>query len=125
MATEEQHSAAVVSFLNGVGAVAYDLQDIPSPPPDWYTEVTVTRRFGGVQRASGVRDGQLWRITVRQVGKRLQNAQNLRAKRASLEEAVLTVAGVTTTPIEFETSGVIGPDDGWFSGLETFTYALI
>lgn len=125
MATEEQHSAAVVAFLNTLGAIAYDLGDIPSPAPDWYTEVTVSRRYGGVQRASGVRDGQLWRITVRQVGKRLQNAQNLRAKRAALEEAVLTVAGATTTPIEFETSEVIGTDDGWWSGLETFTYALI
>jgi hypothetical protein len=38
---------------------------------------------------------------------------------------VLTVVGMTTTPIEFETAQVIGPDDGYWSGAENWTYALI
>jgi hypothetical protein len=124
MPTEQEHSDAVVAFLNTLGAVAYDLGDVPHPLPDWYTEVTVTRRFGGEQRGSGEREGRLWRITTRQVSKRLQAAQNLRAKLDALEGAVLTIGGETTTPVEFETADPIGPDDGWWSGLETWTYRI-
>jgi hypothetical protein len=125
MATEQEHSDAVVAFLNTLGALAYDLGDVPSPAPDRYTEVTVSRRFGGEQRYSGLRDGQLYRVTARQVGKVYQNAQNLRAKIAGLEGVALTVAGLVTTPVEFESADPIGPDDGYFSGLQTWTYALI
>jgi hypothetical protein len=125
MPKEQDHSDAVVALLMTLKALPYDLGDVPSPPPDKYTEVTVTRRFGGEQRLSGLRDGQLFRITARQVARVYQNAQNLRAMSAGLEGAVLTIGGATTTPLEFESADPIGPDDGWFSGLETWTYALI
>lgn len=125
MLTEQQVSDAVVAFLNATGAHAFDLQDVPALPPDLYTEVTVTRRFGGTQRASGVREGVLWRVTTRQVARRLANAQTLRAKSAAMENVSLDVAGMTSTPVEFETSEPIGPDDGFFSGLESWTFALI
>lgn len=125
MATEQTHSDAVVAAFNALGAVAYDLGDVPATPPPHYTEITVTRRFGGERRLSGLRDGQLYRITARQVAKTYQPAQNLRAKSAGIEGTTLTIGGATTTPIEFESADPIGTDDGWFSGLETWTYALI
>lgn len=125
MPNEQAHSDAVVALLTTLQAAPYDLGDVPKTRPDKYTEVTVTRRFGGEQRQSGERDGQLFRITARQVAKVYQHAQNLRAQSAGLEGAVLTVGGATTTPIEFESAEIIGPDDGWFSGLEQWTYALI
>jgi hypothetical protein len=124
MPNEQAHSDAVVALLNTLGASAYDLGDVPKTTASLYTEVTVTRRFGGEQRGSGEREGQLFRITARQVAKVYQNAQNLRAKSAGLEGATLTVGGETTTPIEFETADPIAPDDGWFSGLETYTYRI-
>lgn len=124
MPNEQAHSDAVVALLTTLGALPYDLGDIPATPPERYTEVTVTRRFGGEQRFSGLRDGQLFRITARQVAKVYQNAQNLRAKSAAIEGVTLTVGGQTTTPIEFESADPIGTDDGWYSGLETWTYAL-
>lgn len=124
MPNEQAHSDAVVAFLNTLGASAYDLGDVPASAPDRYSEVTVTRRFGGQQRSSGVRDVELYRITVRQVAKLYQNAQNLRAKSAGLEDAVLTIGGETTTPIEFSSAQPIGPDDGWFSGLQVWNYAI-
>lgn len=125
MATEQEASDAVVALLNTLGGVAYDRQDVPTPLPDWYTAVSVTRRYGGEQRGSGERDGTLWRITLTQVGKRLQQAQHLRAKSVGLEGATVTVAGQVSTPIEFETANIIAPDDGWFSGSENWTLALI
>lgn len=125
MASDQQHTDAVVAAYLALGALPYDLGNVPGNRPEKYTEITVTRRFGGEQRSSGERDGQLWRITARQVGRVFQNAQNLRAKGSAIEGAVLTIAGGTSTPVEFETAEVIGPDDGWFSGLETWTYALI
>lgn len=124
MPNEQEHSDAVVAALNGLGGLAFDLGDVPTPAPDKYTEVTVTRRFGGEQRGSGERDGQLYRITARQVSKVFQNAQNLRVKSSGLEGLVLTVAGEKTTPIEFESADTIGEDDGWYSGLETWTYGI-
>jgi len=125
MATEKEHQAAVEALLTSLGAVPLALGAVPSTPPDWYTEVGVVRRYGGEQRMSGLRDGQLYRITARQVAKMLPNAQNLRAKSAGLEGAVLTIAGQTSTPIEFESADPIAEDDGYYSGLETWTYALI
>lgn len=125
MATDEEVAAAFITRLTALGAVPYDYDDLPAKRPDWYTEVTVTRRFGGEQRGSGERDGRFYRATTRQVAKTVSNARNLRTKSAALEDSTLTVGSETTTPIEFETAEVIGPDDGWYSGLETWTFALI
>jgi hypothetical protein len=88
------------------------------------TEITVSRRFGGEQRGSGERSGQLYRLTERSVAKTVSNARNLRAKADALEGAVLTIAGDTTTPLEFEGAVPIGEDDNWYSGLRTWTYVL-
>lgn len=125
MATEEQHAAAVVAALNSAGAHAYDYDDVPASPPDFYTQVAVSRRFGGTRRGSGEPVGQFYRILERAVANTVSNARNLRAKTDALEGTVLTIGGQTTTPIEFESAQPIGPDDGWFSGARTWTYALI
>lgn len=124
MATDEAVAAAFIARLSSLGALPYDYDDLPATLPDNYTVVTVTRRFGGTQRGSGERDGRLYRATARQVAKTISNARNLRAKSAGLEGSVLTVGSETTTPIEFETAQVIGPDDGWYSGLESWLFAL-
>lgn len=125
MATEKEHSTAVIAFLTTAAAAPYSLGTAAASLPDFYTEVGVVRRFGGEQRLSGVRDGELYRITARQVARLYPNAQNLRAKSAALEGAVLTIGALTTTPIEFESADPIAEDDGWYSGLQTWTYALI
>jgi hypothetical protein len=127
MATDEEVAAAFIARLSALGASPFDYDDLAAAAtkPDNYTEVTVSRRFGGEQRYSGLRDGQLYRATARQVGKTVSNARNLRAKSAGLEGVSLTVGSATTTPVEFESAEPIGPDDGWFSGLETWTFALI
>lgn len=127
MATDEEVAAAFIAQLTTLGAIPFDYDNLAaaSPKPTNYTEVTVTRRFGGEQRSSGERDGRLYRATARQVAKTVSNARNLRTKSAGLEGVMLTVGSATTTPLEFESADSIGPDDGWFSGLETWTFALI
>lgn len=127
MATDEEVATAFIDRLTALGAIPfdYDAYALTSPKPDNYTLVTVTRRYGGVQRAGGDRDGRLYRATARQVAKTVTNARNLRTKSAGLEGVALTINGATTTPLEFETAQAIGPDDGWFSGLESWTFALI
>ena len=66
-----------------------------------------------------------WRITTRQVGKTITNARQMRTRtHAALEGVRLTVAGDLTTRIQFESAEVIGEDGSYWSGLETWTYAI-
>lgn len=118
---------AVIAALSAVSAAPYDLDDIKAlaSPPAQYTEVTVSRRFGGQNRATGSTGRVGWRITTRTVAKTVSNAREMR-KRAetALLYARLTVGGDETTPIQFEGAEPIGDDDGWWSGLTTWTYAI-
>jgi hypothetical protein len=125
MATEAQHKAAVIAALTSLQAHPYALDKIPTPTPDFYTEVITHPRFGGTQRSSGERQGEYRRIVLRQVAKRLNNAELLRDKSSGLENLVLTIGGETSTPLEWEDKGEpIGPDDGWWSGTQSLTYRL-
>ena len=72
----------------------YPLDKIPTPAPDFYTEVITHPRFGGTRRSSGERQGEYRRIVLRQVAKRLNNAELLRDKSAGLENLVLTIDDV-------------------------------
>lgn len=124
MSTEEQHAAAVIAALDAAGAAPYDIDDVPDTLPAHYTEVYVSRRFGGEPRNAGAKGSTGWRIAVRVVAKTVTNARLLRAKvSAALDDVRLTVDGEPTTPVQFEGAEEIGPDDGWFSGLSTYTYA--
>lgn len=124
MADEETHGAAIIAALEALGAEPFDIDKLPSPLPDYYTEVSVSRRYGGEALASSELTSKSYRITTRQVAKTITNARRLRAKGAGLEDTLLTVGGDTTSPVAFETEDLIGPDDGWYSGLQTWTYAL-
>jgi hypothetical protein len=129
VAAEELHAAAVVAKLNAALPAqvrAYDFDELPATRPANYIEVTVSRRFGGEQRsvASSTRGG--WRVTTRSVSSvSVSNARkNAETVRAALESARLTVSSKKSTPVQFETADPIEPDDGWWSGLTAWTYAL-
>lgn len=128
MSTEEQHATAVLTALNAVlttGMDAYDLDDIPSPLPDNYVEVTVSSRAGAPNRSTASTGRSGWRITTRTVGKTVSNAREMRRLvRTALLFVRLTVDGDQTTRIQFESEEPIGPDDGWYSGLSTWSYAI-
>jgi hypothetical protein len=129
LVTEEANATAVIATLNAAlptSVRAYDLDELPATRPDNYVEVTVSRRFGGQQRNTAQATTQGWRITTRSVSSvSVFNARkNAETVRAALEFARLSVGGSTTTPVQFETAETVGDDDGWWSGLTTWTYAL-
>lgn len=122
---EEQHAAAVIAAINALSGAAYDLDDIKAlaTTPTSYNEVTVSRVFAGVPRLSADMGTTSWRITSRAVAKTVTNAREMRGRATlALENARLTIAGETTTPIQFETDEGIGEDNEWFSGLTAWTY---
>lgn len=127
--TGQQQATAILAALNAalpVGKKAFDLDDVPDPRPAEYTEVTLSRRFGGNLNLSGSMNVVGTRVTVRCVSQ--TSVANVRASlekcRAALEFKRLTIGSKTTTPIQFETEDPAGPDDTWFSGLMSFTFAL-
>lgn len=127
LVSEATQLAAVLAALNDADAAAYDLDAIKEAAnrPAYYTEVTVTARYGAEPRNTGSTGRRGWRITTRVVGDYASNAQEIRKRvDTGLRYVRLTVDGATTTPIQFESEDPIGEDDGWFSGLTTWTYAI-
>lgn len=127
--TEQQHFDAVAAALSAANARPYDYDDKPDGAA--YTLVTVSDRYGGVQRTTGQIGTRSVRVTVRAVGKTADNAREMRKRcEAALREKRLTIAGRTSTLIQFETAEPIGPDGDalssgqWFSGLSTYTYTV-
>lgn len=126
-ATEEQHAAAIVAALTAANAAPYELDDAKALTtiPNGYTEVMVMPRAGAPNRNPGSTGRRGWRITTRQVGTTVTNAREMRKRtHAALEFARLTVGGDKTTPIQFEGAEVIGEDGEFWSGLETWVYAI-
>lgn len=127
MATEVEHAAAWRAALETpLGKwSAYDYDDVPAALPNLYALVTVSRRFGDDLRLSGGRRLVGYRATTLAVGRTVDEARWVRDR---IEEAVadqrITVDGVETTLIRFESENPPEPDDGRYSGVTTWTYAL-
>lgn len=127
LVSEELHAAAVIAALSGEGAVAYDLDDLAKMAtlPANYVEVTVSRRAGAPLRNPGSTGRTGWRVTTRVVCATVTNAREYRRRvEAALNFRRLTVGGSVSTPVQFETEETIGADDGVWSGLTVWTYAL-
>jgi hypothetical protein len=126
MASEEQHAAAVIAALEA--ANPYEVDDLKELKrlPDFYTEVTLSPRFGGGPRRQTAQEGtQSYRIITRYVATRVASARELRRRtKAALQDVCLTIDGERTTPIQFETGDVISADEGYYSGADFWTYTL-
>jgi hypothetical protein len=126
MATYEDHVEGVLDAFNVIERVAYSIDALPDVLPPAYIEISVTRRVGGVERFSGVKDGRLHRVVARAVGKTVPQTYRMWDLIDALEDTMLTIGGQLTTPVQFETDDeVITPDAGWFSGAKSLAYALI
>lgn len=126
--SEAQNAEAVLALINAAlnpRSHAYDVDAIPETRPADYVEVSVSRRYGGSPRLDGLRGAVGWRVTARAVSTNVANARLMHEKtRAALEYRRVVAGGRTSTPVQFETSEPVGPDDGWFSGLTSYTYTI-
>jgi hypothetical protein len=114
---------STVRYALGLDAIE-DMGKAGTLPKD-YVEVVVYRRVGAEIRACGETERGGWRVNARVVAEKVKNAQRLQECVAdALEYVRLTVSGEKTTPLKLETDAGIGPDDGSWSGLTAWTYAL-
>jgi hypothetical protein len=129
----ETHAVAVLAVIDAALAAmtvprhAYDLDTLArlATKPADYVEVTVSRRAGADRRACGATERGGWRVTTRAVGQTETNARlMLERTRGALEYKRLTVGGEVSTPIQFESEEVIGPDENLWTGLMAWTYAI-
>jgi hypothetical protein len=125
MASEEQHAAAILAALNAAGAAAYDVDDLTNLAtlPSYYTEFGIAWRYGALQRAGRTGKCEGYRFTTRAVAKTVSNARVMQDRaETALQDRVLVIDGVPTTPIQRDSRDQIAPDEGWYSGLTTWTF---
>lgn len=105
---------------------AYELDDVPQPRPNEYVEITVSRYDASEKRQDGFAGTSAWRLTCRYVAHRITNVSRMQqlVRDAFPHPTCITVDGVESTAVAFEVEDAITPDDGWFSGLDTFTFTL-
>ncbi|AIY15843.1 hypothetical protein KR76_01970 [Pimelobacter simplex] len=137
MVDERVHRDVIVGLLTAAGLVdsaakpiVFDYGNVPGADgnagtlPPIHLLLTVERRAAGVFRAgrAGVSG---WRITLRGVGRTVDEARwALNKATGALDEQNLLIGGKTSTPVTFNISQAISKDDGRFSGLVAWTYAL-
>lgn len=119
---------AVVAAVNGqlpAAVRAYALGDLPQSLPDTYVETSVHRRFiADTVREDGSLSHYGYRILTRRLAKKAPNAYELSSRlNTALDFATLTVDGHEVV-VEFETSDLPAPDDGWFSAADYWTCRL-
>lgn len=121
--TQATDAAAVIAAVNAKFASvrAYDMSD---PDASALTTdhilVSVTRRYVADRQASGEVTIPGGRVVTRYVAKTIGNLYVLRQRVTEALEDVILPGGVG--PFVFETSDPPGPDDGWISAADTWTY---
>lgn len=127
------HAVAVKAAVTASLApswTTYDYGKVPGSDgnagtlPSIYTIASVERRFNPNLRLSANASTGGWRITVRSVGRTVDECRWAMNKVSlALNEARLTVDGRPTSPIQFESEQNPTLDDGRFSALSVWTYA--
>lgn len=127
--SDQEHSDAVEAALTAVDARPHGYGE-PVSEAD-YTLFAVTPRFGGEERAGGVVGTRGYRITILSVGRFASDVNEMRRRGdLALREQMLTVAGFTTSPIQFESSNPVAPDGEpdslgqWLSAQSSYTYTV-
>lgn len=130
--SEEQIASALITAINtqlaSYGVVAnsvkaLDYDDAVGVTAE-HVQFSLARRTTGVERAG--REAQApYRATTRPVAKTIGNGREMaRRVELALSKTRVTVAGKTSTPIRLDSADDIGPDDGMYSGLTTWTFVL-
>lgn len=123
------NATAILTLLNGALPAevrAYEIDQVPSPRPTEYVDISLARRFGGERRASSQLGITGYRVTIRATSETAPAnvRQTIATCRAALEYARLSVGGEVSTPVQFETEDPAGADDGWFSGVDAYTFTI-
>jgi hypothetical protein len=120
LGTEDNGDARIYAYGEVPG-----MDGNPGTVPAIYALLVIERRYvpPGLMVARANRSG--WRVTVRGVGRTVNEARWAITKATrTLEDRRLQIAGATSTPLILEVAQLVEPDDGRFSGLATWTYAL-
>lgn len=130
---DSQQATQLLSLVNtrlaalATPRTAYEADDAPTAGGD-YVSMALHRRFGGNERVGGGLSPSAWRLVLRAVGTGVPNARVLLAICSeAVEQQRITVAGVTSTPIQFESEDPIGQDEydlNLWSGMRTYTYSF-
>lgn len=125
------HWNAIKALLTPtVGANVFDYGKVPGADgnsgvlPATYVLLTVERRYVEPQTAgrSGVTG---WRVSCRFVGNTTPNARAAgNWVTAALNEVRIALGSVSSTPITHESTTAVESDDGMYSGLSQWTYAI-
>lgn len=125
------HATAVKAALDaalGAGK-ALDYDEVPGTNgnagklPNIYVAVSIERRGGARVRATATTGRTGWRVAARCVGRTVDECRWALFKVATaLNETQLTIDGLPTTPVQFETDQAPEWDDGRYSALALYTY---
>jgi hypothetical protein len=126
------HWDAVKALLSAspAGNDVYDYGDVPGESsgnpgdlPEAFVVLSVSRRYAPPNNGRSAASG--WRISCRHVAKTAADARLIGTwVTDALNEVRLSLEGVASTPITHESTTAVEPDDGMFSGLSQWTYAL-
>ena len=119
-------ATAILDAINAQFASvhAYDRSDVAVPKLSTdHIIVDLSRRYVAERRFSGIVTSPGGRVMVRFVATTASNVYVMQARvKAALEDQILATAAGEVGPFTFETSDPLGPDDGWLSAADTYTY---
>lgn len=136
---ERAHAAVIVPLIDAeLGpdpdtneSRIYDYGKVPGADgnpgvlPRIYALISLERRFAPGNKAVATTNRSGWRVSVRYVGHTVAEARWAGAQiTAALDQQRFTINGLTSTPLIHESTAAVAPDDGLYSGLVGFTYAL-
>jgi len=132
MPTEEEVATALKALLDtalaSYGAVsgavkALDYDDAQKTTAE-HLQTSLSRRFSAAERA-GRESQSPWRYQTRPVSDTISNGREIGHRCfLALSGVRVTAGGQTSTPIRLESADDIGPDNGKFSGLTTWTFTF-
>ena len=130
MSSEKEAVTAVLAFMGGqtrgaysVGGLAKYRADNFGKVPTSYNEVHVMERLSdGPRRTHLPSQTQQWRVLIRSVAEKYENAQEMRDRASDLHEATVVIGGQTYYIERSVSDDPIAPDSGWWSGTSEFTF---
>lgn len=130
MTDERPHAAALLAALNTALSprAAYTRGKVPGldnnagTEPAIYAIVDLERRNNTPTLRAGRTVRRGWRVTVRGVGRTVDEARWALARASVALEGAQVDVGTPTTPLLFETADQVAPDEGRYSGAITYTY---